>query len=172
MADLGALACALARRLTNEEVTQIVGIGDSGADFARRVYPDARQIGVTTVRFDRDRAKRELFVGALPCGLDRPLVLVDDVMVSGRTLQIVQETLDFSVKTAGVGLLYDSTRSRRRSGIPDVRFGLLYSRIGGGSPPTNSIATLRAIPDRLDELAERYFRGSETFKRIVRGGDL
>lgn len=172
VANLGDLACALAGRLTQSEVARIVGVGDSGTDFARRIRQSAPWIDVVTVRFDRDRARRELAVGTLPRILGGLAILIDDAAVSGRTLQVVRDALNRDVETAGVGLLFDSTRSRRRTGISDIRFGLLYCREGGGSPPINSLATLRTMPDRLDELAGRYFGGSEAFKQTIRGDNL
>lgn len=165
--DLDTLALALSARLDNSERQAIIGVGESGTCFARKVNPNAPKITVSTVAFNRDRVQRELLVEGQKgqqCSIP-----VDDVAVSGRTLEVVRQTLGLRNNTVGIGLLYDSRKTRARIEAPDIRFGLLYSREGGGTPPMNSISTLRDIPERLEELVERYFMGSVAIKRLIKG---
>lgn len=144
-----------------------MGIGQSGTSFARKIRPGAPKVSVSTVTFSRDRAQRELLVERGSEELSG--IPIDDVAVSGRTLEIVRQTLGLDSLTVGVGLLYDSRKTCTRIGVPDIRFGLLYARDGGGTPPMNSVATLREIPERLEGLVERYFVGSEAIKRLIMG---
>lgn len=148
-----------------EEKSRIVGLGASGGVFARRLAPECAIVPIETIRFDRDRANRVLKVGRLV--LPKAPIAIDDVAVSGVTIRSVSAQLS-PLTTVGVGMLYKSKRTRRMAGVADLRSGLTYSRNGGGNPPINSVATLQAIPGRLNELAERYFvNNSKDFKQLV-----
>lgn len=154
-----ALARQLKKLLGNDEQERIVGVGNGGYNFASWINNVCPVIEVETVRFDVDRSRRELSVGDF--NLDYKPVLVDDVAVSGQTLGSVVKSLDVSAETVAVGLLYKSKTTRKRIGVNDIRAGLTYCREGGGNPPINSYTTLRKVPERLEELAEKYFDGAD-----------
>ena len=163
------LAARLKEQLSPEEIGAVVGVGDSGTRFARMIRSDAPTIDVTTLEFNRDRSKRELHVQGTTQPND---VLVDDIGVSGTTIEAVRKMAG-DVALVAIGLLYDSSTTRRRMGIA-VRAGVLYTRTGGGTPPINSISSLRENPERLDDLASRYFTSTnvaQLFKDIIRGED-
>jgi hypothetical protein len=124
-------------------------------------------LGVETVAFVRERERRTLEVK--PCELAYQPILIDDIAVSGLTLAVARAKVEPTPETAVVGMLYRSRRLRRRIGTEDIRSGVTYCRLGGGSPPINSAKTLCQVPERLDALACRYFDDSEELKRIITG---
>ena len=97
--------------------------------------------------------------------------MVDDIAVSGRTIQSAAAAVSPSVSAVGLGMLYNSRTTRRLIDVTDVRAACVYQREGGGLPPINSVATLRAVPERLDELAGRYFNNCDAFKNAMRRTD-
>ncbi len=97
--------------------------------------------------------------------------MVDDIAVSGRTVQTAVAAVSSEVSAVGVGMLFKSRTTRRLMAVNDVRAACVFQREGGGMLPINSVATLRAIPDRLNELAERYFSNCDDFKDLLRGTD-
>jgi hypothetical protein len=88
-------------------------------------------------------------------------VLVDDLAVSGLTLEVARSYIRPTPQTIGVGLLYNSRATRKRIGATDIRAGMVYERAGGGRVPVNSLASLQAFPERTQALGERYFSGSQ-----------
>lgn len=154
--SLSTLANKLANQLTDQERQCIVGIGSSGSEFADILSTGPPRLRVETIEFNREREKRSLSVPEFSyCP-----VVVDDIAVSGLTLWFARERISPTPKTAAVGMLYKSRTTRRRSGFTDIRTGVVYSREGGGNPPINSITTLQSVPERLDDIAERYFKNS------------
>ena len=163
--DIGALARKLSLQLTDQERQCIVGVGSSGAEFANLLSCGPPRLLVETTEFNRQREKRRLEVPQF----DYKPVVADDIAVSGLTLWFARERISPTPETAAVGMLYKSKTTRRRSGFSDIRAGLVYSRIGGGNPPINSLNTLQLVPERLNALAERYFTESaDAFKQIIK----
>lgn len=161
------LATKLTNSLNEDEVTNVVGVGTSGDSFARLIKPGAETIKVVTKRYDRVREKRELEI--VPRILDYKPVLVDDVAVSGLTLSLAAQRVSPEPITAAVGLMLKSKTACRRIAIADLRSGLVYSRVGGGTPPINSISSLQEFPERLSMLSSRYFGDkSEEIKMLIR----
>lgn len=120
---------------------------------------------VETTEFNREREKRRLSVPEF----NYCPVVVDDIAVSGLTLWFARERISPTPETAAVGMLYKSKTTKRRSGFTDIRAGVIYSREGGGNPPINSIATLQSVPERLNDIGERYFSDSaEEFKDVIK----
>lgn len=147
------------------ERQRIIAVGSSGSIFAQALRADPLVIPVETLEFTREREKRRLQVDTL----DYRPVVVDDIAVSGLTLCMARQRITPEPKVAAVGMLYKSKTARRRSGFDDIRAGVVYGRFGGGNPPINSLATLQNVPERLDDLANRYFDdASEEFKVLVR----
>lgn len=165
--NVRSLALKLAELFSPEEIQRCVGVGGSGAEFAKQINPRCPTVSVTTTQFNPEREKRELQVEQNPLGF-RP-VLFDDVAVSGLTLRIVRNTLTANATAAGLGMLYDNKTTRLRIGIDDVRAALIYSRNKGGNPPINSVSKLREDDSRLDELAVRYFNNNEQLKNFIKG---
>lgn len=159
------LASKLTVQLTEQEQSCILGVGTSGSDFANLVSSGPPKLSVETIEFNRERDKRSLLV---PEFIYRPVV-VDDIAVSGLTLSYARQRISPTPETAAVGMLYRSKTTKRRSGFNDIRAGVVYFREGGGNPPINSIATLKSVPERLEDIAERYFRNSaEEFTDIIK----
>lgn len=166
--DVGKLATKVGE-LINPNAS-IVGVGNSGGEFACLIEPAAPVIGVETTKFSAIREERRLKV-TLPDGLDavESLTLIDDVAVSGWTIENVRKVLS-GVDVVGLGLLYKSRRTRKRIGAPDVEIlrALEYYRLGGGTVPINSIDALAKFPERCGELADRYFGDvTEDFRKII-----
>jgi hypothetical protein len=165
--DLGVLALQTAKLLDNEERQRIVGVGTSGIEFAKRINPAAPSIPVQTIAFSRQRASRQLSVGAQIFASEP--ILTDDVVVSGRTLEAVNSAMTPPATVAVTGLLLRSKRTRQLAGVADLRAAVSYAKDGGGNPNINSVETLMAIPERLDELAERCFGDlAPSFKELLR----
>lgn len=164
-ASLADLACRLTAMLSASEQQCTVGVGCSGAEFAKMIQTQPLLIPVETVTFSKERENRTLRVGAI----EYKPVLVDDIAVSGLTLALARQRLSPTPEIAAVGMLYKSRTTRKRIGIEDIRAAVVYSREGGGNPPINAVASLITFPDRLDALAERYFgKYSDQFKAVVR----
>jgi hypothetical protein len=168
---MASLATRAKQLLSAGEVGRVVGVGESGTEFAQRIKPEAPTVAVTTEVFNRNRAFRVLTVEP-PSELDYPPVLVDDLAVSGLTLEKAGKAITPAAQTALVGLLFNSKktlRAIRAGGIQDVRYVVRYMRQGDGTPPINSIDTLQAIPQRLSDLAYAYFPNNVTaFEAAVR----
>lgn len=165
--DMRALALKLAGLFSPDEIERCVGVGGSGAEFAKQINPSSPSIAVATTRFNAARENRQLQAEQKMLKF-RP-VLFDDVAVSGLTLRIVRNELAANAKAAGLGMLYDSKTTRLRIGIDDVRAAFVYSRDKGGNPPINSVSKLREDETRLTQLTERYFNNNKRFKNLVRG---
>lgn len=150
--SLARLAMQLRGKLTIDERRSIVGVGTSGSTFAGQLQIPP-SVSVETKQFEREREQRTLDVTPLTIAP----VLVDDIAVSGLTLSMARQKVLPEPTTAAVGMLYRSRWTRRRVGIDDLRAGIVYCREGGGNPPINAISSLQVFPDRLGELAERYF---------------
>lgn len=166
--DMELVGSRVASAIDDEERKRLLGVGSSGAEFVKEIDSEADSIGVETVRFKRERELRELEIERKDTGY-KP-VLVDDVAVSGLTLQQTNEALSIKAQTAVVGMKFRSKRTTRRIGLGDTRVGLVYCREGGGNPPMNSIATLQQKPERLDELSNKYFEEqAEFFTKLIKG---
>ena len=164
------MAGRLANLLSVEEQASCIGIGVSGGDFVRAINPSALSIPVETRVFSIVREQR--WLEAPDSEFANPVIAVDDIAVSGLTLQTAQRAIRPAVTACAVGMLYSSRQTRRRIGLADIRTACTYSRQGGGNPPINSLKTLLEVPERLDDLAARYFDDSNAFKELVRGAVL
>lgn len=165
--NVQSLALKLAGLFSAEEISRGVGVGGSGAEFAKLINPNRQIIGVSTIQFDSARENRQLQVEAK--GFDFRPVLFDDVAVSGLTLRIVRNALAANTQAVGAGMLFDNKTTRLRIGVDDVRAALIYSRQKGGNPAINSVSKLRDDEARLDQLAERYFSGNQQLKMLIKG---
>ena len=154
--EMELIAQDISSRLMND--TKIVGVGRSGTRLARRIDPEAPAVASDDALFNKVREYRYLDIGPVPEGLPDAVTIVDDLVVSGVTLREVDEAMaKESIDTAAeVGFLYKSKRTRRRAGM-SIGYSFRYSMEGGGSPPINSVATLLQYPERMQDLAERYF---------------
>ncbi len=156
--DLGLVAARAAELLSEGERARIVGVGTSGAGFARRINPAAPAMEIATRAFNRDRAYRWLEVEP-QCFAFRP-VLVDDLAVSGRRLEEANKVTNPTAETALVGLLFKSRSTLRAigvTGLEDVRCVAKYTQVSGNVPPMNSLSTLQANPERLQDLAKACY---------------
>ena len=133
--------------------------------------PGCAQQKIETISFSRERANRVLACETI--SRSRPVILVDDIAVSGSTLRQAIQSVNAKTQTIGLGLLYDSRTTRNEIGVQDVRSPIIFSRDGGGKLPINSIDSLVNFPERCQELANRYFGGSsELFDSlVVKGAD-
>lgn len=145
----------------------MVGVGESGGEFARFLNPEGDRVRVLTTVFDIKRENRSLTAERKSFGF-RP-ILIDDVAVSGLTLRVVRNALASNAEAAGIGLLNGSKTTQLRTGIDDIRAVITYSRENGGTPPINSWSKLKEDPVRLSQLADRYFEGSKAFQQLIRG---
>lgn len=142
-------------------------MGESGSVFAGLVSPNSPTLTVETLQFNSRRESRKLDVEAKD--FDYRPVLVDDVAVSGLTVRVVRNALTTNPEMLGVGMLFDSKTTRLRLGIDDVRAAVTYSREKGGNPPINSLSKLVADPERLNDIAQRYFAKYESdFKTVIK----
>ena len=149
-----------------DETSEIIGVGNSGYKFACMIRRAAIKQEVKTDLFSRERENRRLACEAIY--RSGPVTLVDDLAVSGTTLQSALSTVDAVVEGVALAMLFDSKTTRRRIDQPNLQAGVIYSRIGGGRPPINSIATLATSPDRVEELSARYFTDySREFTELV-----
>ncbi len=159
------MAVKLCNQLSITERQSVIGIGTSGTKFAEQVASGCPQLPVCTSNFNREREKRVLEVAEY----NYSPVVVDDIAVSGLTLWYARQRINPTPEIAAVGMLYKSKTTKKRSGFSDIRAGLVYSRLGGGNPPINSIATLQTSSERLDDIARRYFSDSEIeFKNVIK----
>jgi hypothetical protein len=162
------LASGVNNLLDDTEKASIIGLGASGLALARRLQPNCPGLAITTDRFDRERSKRVLRIASLITQSE--LIMVDDVAVSGLTLRCAKAAITPQPTKAVVGMLFESKTTRRLADLTDIRAAFTYKRESGGNPPINSIATLQSVPERLLELAGRYFKGNKTFIDVVLGG--
>lgn len=148
----------LANRLTPQidVSSQIVGVGISGLAFAKRIEQKAIGLPIRTVNFSVKREERVLETKPIFTG--NSAVLIDDIAVSGLTLQFATKNVNPVPISAAVGMLFKSKQTKKRIGIDTVA-GIEYSREGGGNPPINSVSTLMEYPDRLAALEQKYFPG-------------
>lgn len=120
---------------------------------------------IVTENDSRDRDERVLSSPGVEVP-DRARYLIDDVAVSGKTLDVARQALrplrsdDISV----VGLAFDSKRLRRRAG--EVRSAILYRQDGGGRAPVNSLSTLVDSQSLRYEYATRYFGQPSALEEI------
>lgn len=161
------IADKLKTQLSTEQRRQLISVGSSGAALAAQLSEGCPNIGVETLVYERERANRELAVSPLKL---QP-VLIDDIAVSGLTLSLARQAVQPQPETVALGMLYRSKTTRRRIGVENVRAALIYSRLGGGSPPINSVSTLLRNPERLNILAETYFNDCAKLFGSVLTGD-
>lgn len=162
------MGVALAAKGVSQD--RLVGVGNSGTELcemiAGRKVPN---VDVRTTNYKRERSERSLEVGEIP-NVSAP-VLIDDIAVSGLTLgQVVGNFKQAGRPTeAAVGFSMKSKRMRRLIGLGESFSSLVtYSLEGGGSPPINSISSLRSFPDRRDELIEKYFSSvNDEFEQLI-----
>lgn len=154
----------LGTQLSDCERQRLIAVGSSGQRFAMTLKPIQLTLAVSTAVFSREREKRDLLVEQI----DYCPVAVDDLAVSGLTLSYARRNITPIPEVAAVGMLYKSKTTRRRTTFEDIRSGIIYSRMGGGNPPINSLATLKAVPQRLEDITDRYFnQTAEEFKRLI-----
>lgn len=158
-------------RMLQNNTDSIVGLGASGSIFASTMNVSCQTIDVKTLKFDRERKNRILEVN-LPSNLPAEPILVDDVMVSGKTLGDVSCKIGKSC-LAAVGLAFKSKSSQKRANVKELIAGLEFCREGGGYIPLNSIDSLKEFPDRLNVLTRKYFLSCEDeFKQAICAEDL
>lgn len=165
------VACKLAGMISEEEYDRIVGIGNSGRNFARFINPECENVSVQTTEFNRDRTKRKLQIGQIATK-NQSIVLCDDVAVSGETIRQIVATKEVAVDSVLLGLKYASRKTQKRIGVDDLRCVASYSNENGGKTPINSFDALKSNNSGvLDSLTEAYFCGSEEFKEIIKQGE-
>ena len=122
---------------------------------------------------DHDEAKRrrireQRVVRAQPvegCGIT---LLVDDVAVTGRTLQAAAGTVDGGETIRiGVGMVWNSRRLRRRLEAWPLTTGVTYSQKGGGVPAMNTLRTMAEKPEVAADYVARRLRGDTRFLTIL-----
>ena len=155
--------------LSGVENDAVIGLGASGGRFAQIVSPGCAQQKIETISFSRERANRVLACEII--SRSSPVTLIDDIAVSGATFRQAIQSVKAKTQTVGSGLLYDSKTTRKEIGLQDIRSPIIFSRVGGGRVPINSIDSLVNFPERCQELADRYFGGgSELFDSLTLKG--
>ncbi|ARK11305.1 phosphoribosyltransferase family protein [Fibrivirga algicola] len=104
----------------DEAALVLAGVAGEGYELARRLADELKQIApftVTLVQIDLDKAQKAQPVIALPGGsgtyTDRVVVLIDDVLYSGRTLAFsLQPFLSVPVRKIQVAVLVNRNHPR------------------------------------------------------------
>ncbi|MGB3023241.1 MAG: phosphoribosyltransferase [Candidatus Saccharimonadales bacterium] len=171
MLDAGIIPINLARlaaRLLQDvgSFDQCVAIGNSAKDITQ-FWPVTAKDQPITVELD-SRIREQRVVRAQSVRVCGTTLLVDDVAVTGRTLQAAAEAVDGAEAVRiGVGMAWDSHRLRRRLAGWPLTTCVTYSQKGGGVPAMNTLKTLAEKPEVAADYVARRLRGDTRFQTIL-----
>lgn len=143
-----------------------IAVGTSAKDITQ-FWPVTTEDMRIIVESD-SRIREQRVVRAQPvegCGIT---LLVDDVAVTGRTLQAAAGTVDGGETIRiGVGMVWNSRRLRRRLEAWPLTTGVTYSQKGGGVPAMNTLRTMAEKPEVAADYVARRLRGDTRFLTIL-----
>lgn len=111
-----ALCGMIADHFRSAGVQLVVGPAMGGVILA---YETARQLGVRAIFAEKDASGRLVFERGFSVQPNQPVLVVDDVLTTGGSVQRVLELLQESkARVVGVGLLVDRTDGAVDFGVP------------------------------------------------------
>jgi hypothetical protein len=146
------------------DADEYVAVGNSAKDVTQ--FFDNKQIieqQISTIRPTQDRRYREVSAAAIPeSSVSR--CFVDDVAVSGSTLDAALKAAASVEGVAVAGLAWNSRRLRKK--IPNLRSAVVYEQEQGGTPRVNTLKTLVNNSTLRYEYAEKLFGSQKALEEV------
>lgn len=146
------------------QVDTLIGIGNSGLRYANSLaLPNQKVLPLPIMQRMPSNKRDKMIVSANPIEIEsKASILVDDVLVSGRTASVSVKATEGCNGELMVGCLFDGDENINKlsqMGVRGLYAALVYrSQYLKMKVPMNTLDTLLSYPERLQTLNDKYFK--------------